>query len=44
VLDRVFELTVRLAEAMQQDQAARELTRARATTSGGKDDHGMERP
>jgi len=31
VLDRVFELTVRLAEAMQQDQAARGLTRARAT-------------
>jgi len=31
VLDRVFELTVRLAEAMQQDQAARELTRAGAT-------------
>jgi DNA-binding MarR family transcriptional regulator len=31
VLDRVFELTVRLAGAMQQDQAARGLTRARAT-------------
>ncbi len=31
VLDRVFELTVRLAEAMQHDQAARGLTRARAT-------------
>ena len=30
-LDRVFELTVRLAGAMQQDQAARGLTRARAT-------------
>jgi DNA-binding MarR family transcriptional regulator len=31
VLDRVFELTVRLGEAMQQDQAARGLTRARTT-------------
>jgi uncharacterized protein HemY len=30
MLDRVFELTVRLAEAMQQDQTARGLTRARA--------------